>query len=84
MALPFAFAKTFSPPAKRPTLVPGQFLERGGVLLLEFFKRGGRFVQHTTELCRLLLRRGNLLLELYGLLVGGQQELVALCQVVRQ
>ena len=55
MALPFALGETLSPPAKRPTLVPGQFVERGGVLLLEFFKRGGRFVQHRVQFRGLLL-----------------------------
>ena len=60
MALPFAFGETLSTPAERPTLVPGQFVQRGGVLLLEFFKRGGRFIQHTIQFRRLLLRRGNL------------------------
>jgi len=59
------------------------------VRLLEFFKRGGRFVQYTTEFRRLLLGFGDtslglrsLLLKLHRLLVGGQQELVTLRQVV--
>jgi hypothetical protein len=34
MALPLAFGKTLSPSAERPPLVPGQFVERNGVLLL--------------------------------------------------
>lgn len=86
MALPFAFAfsKTFSPPAKRPALVPSQFVQRGGVFLLEFLERGRRFVQHAIEFRGLLLRRGDLLLKLHRLLVGGCQELVALGQIVRQ
>ena len=84
MALPFAFAETLPPPAKRPTLVPSQFLQRGGVLLLELFKRGRRFVQHAVQFRDLLLGRGNFLLKLYGLLVGGYQELVAFGQIIRQ
>jgi hypothetical protein len=55
MALACAFGETLSPPTKRPTLVPSQFVERGGVLLLQLLVRGGRFVQHTAEFCYLLL-----------------------------
>ena len=84
MSLPFAFGKTLSSSAKRPALVPSQFVECGGVLLLQLFVRGSRFVQHATEFRRLLLRLrgmslgvGNLLLKLHRLLEGGQQELVA-------
>ena len=54
------------------------------MLLLEFLKRGRRFVQHAAQFRGLLLRRGNLFLKLHGLLVGGYQELVAFRQVVRQ
>jgi hypothetical protein len=72
------------PPAKGPTRVPGQLVQRRGVVLLEFFKRGRRFVQHAAQFRDLLLRRGNLLLKLHRLLVGGYQELVALRHVVWQ
>jgi hypothetical protein len=54
------------------------------MLLLEFLKRGGRFVQHMIEFRSLLLRRRDLLLKLHRLLVGGYQELVALGQIVGQ
>ena len=35
MALPLPFGKTLSPSTERPPLVPSQFVERGGVLLLQ-------------------------------------------------
>jgi len=64
---------------------------RGGVLLLELFKRGGRFIQHTAQLRDLLLGVGSATLRLLGTLlklhrlpVGGHQELVALRHVVGQ
>ncbi len=44
MALPLAFGKTLSPSTERPPLVPSQFVERGSVLLLQRFVRGGRFI----------------------------------------
>jgi hypothetical protein len=98
MTLPFAFAEPFSPSTKRPTFVPGQFVQRGSVLLFEFFKRGSRFVQDTVQFRRLLIRFGRtllgllgtllgffrLLLKLHRLLIGGQQKIVAFGQVVRQ
>ena len=91
MALPFAFGETLSTPAEGPTLVPGQFVQRGGVLLFEFFKRGGRFVQHTIQFRGLLLCFGRTLLGFIGVLlklhrlpIGSQQKLVAFGQVIRQ
>ena len=83
MALSFAFGETLSSPAKRPTLVPGQFVQRGGVLLLQLFERGGRFVQHAVQFRDLLLRLHDSSLKLSGLLEGSQQELVAFGQIVR-
>lgn len=83
VALPFVFTEPLSSSAECPTLVPSQFVEHRGVLLLEFFKRGGRFFQNAMEFRCLLLRRGNFLLKLHRLPVGGDQEFVALGQVVR-
>ena len=84
MSLPFAFRETLSPSAKRPPFVPGQFVQRGGMLFLKLVERGSRFVQDTAQFRHLLLRGSgtlfgfcSLLLKLYGLLVGSYQELVA-------
>jgi len=82
--LPLAFGEPLSPSAKRPTFVPSQFIKRGRVLLLEFFKRNRCLVQHAVEfrdlllgLCRSLFRFRSmpigfcrLLLKVYGLPIG--------------
>jgi hypothetical protein len=59
MALPVAFRETLSPSTKGPTFVPSQFIQRGSMLLFEFFKRGCRFIQHAIEFRHLLLRLGS-------------------------
>ena len=83
--------QTLSPPAIGPTLVPCQFVQRGGVLLLQFLVRGGRFAQHAVQFRHLLLgggdtllRLGRLPLQLQRLLKSGQQESVAVGQIVRK
>ena len=82
MALPFAFGETLSSAAKRLAFVPSQVLKCGGVLLLQLLIRGRRFVQHTCQFHRLLFGLGDTLLKVNGLLVGNQQKLVALGQIV--
>ena len=84
MALPFPFAKTLSPSAIGPTLVPRQFVQRGGVLLLEQFVRSGCFAQHAVEFRYLLLRLHHATFELGGLLECRQQEPLAFTQIVRK
>lgn len=82
--------ETLSSSAKSPASVPGQFVECGGVRLLQLLIRGSRLVEHATKFRRLLLRLrglslgvGNLLLQLDGLLEGSQQQALAGGQVVR-
>ena len=82
MALPFVFAETFSPSAIRPTLVPCQFVERGGMLLLQLLVRGGRFAQHAVQFRHLLLGFHHATFELSGLLECRQQEALAFAQIV--
>ena len=77
MALPLVFAETFSPSALRPTLVPGQFVECGRVLLLQLLVRGGRFALHAVQFSYLLFRFHHATFELCGLLEGRQQEALA-------
>jgi hypothetical protein len=77
MALPLVFAETLTPSAVRPTLVPGQFIEGGGVLLLQLLVRGGRFAQHAVEFRYLLLGFHHATFELCGLLERSQQEVLA-------
>ena len=91
MALPCLLDKSLSSPAKGPTLMPGQFVQCGGVRLLQLLKRGGGFVQHARQFRDLLLgggdtllRLGRLPLQLQRLLKGGQQESVAVGQIVRK
>ena len=82
MALPFTFAETLTPPAIGPTLVPCQFVEGGGVLLLQLLVRGGRFAQHAVQVRHLLLGFQNPAFELGGLLECSQQEALAFGQIV--
>ena len=84
MALPFAFTETLSPSAIGPTLVPCQLVQRGGVLLLQRFVRGGRFAQHAVEFRYLLLRFRHATFELSGLLECRQQEALAFGEIVRK
>ena len=82
MALSLVFAETLSPSAIRPTLVPCQFVECGGVLLLQLLIRGGRFTQHAVEFRHLLLGFHHATFELGGLLECSQQEALAFGQIV--
>ena len=82
MALPFAFVETLSPSAIGPTLVPCQFVEDSGVLLLQLLVRGGRFAQHAVQVRHLLLGFRHATFELGGLLECSQQEALAFGQIV--
>ena len=81
--------ETFSTSAKYPTLVQSEFVQRGGMLLLQFLVRGRSLIQHTVKFRYLLLRLGgasfsrrSLLLQLGGLLKGSDQEAVTFGHIV--
>ena len=91
VSLPFACGETLSSSAKSPASVPGQFVECGGVRLLQLLIRGGCLIEHATKFRRLLLRLrgmslrvGNLLLKLDGLSEGSQQQALAGGQIVQE
>jgi hypothetical protein len=69
MALPFVIGHTLSPPAKRPTLVPFQFFQRRGKLLLQLFIRCRRIIQHAFHFVGPLRRPSRYLLEPFVLVL---------------